>query len=310
MAATTVHHSAGALKQYDSACRALAAASSTDEVLKIRNQAIALKAYARQAKNWDLERDAIAVRKRAERRAGELIAEQRKTVGLAKGSERGGRKRKIDGLRHNPTNIRATLAEAGIDKNLADRARKAAALPADDFEAEIEEIRRPKNIHFSSEHPEHYTPQDLLAVVIECLGAIDLDPCSNSKTKPNVEAKQHFTRDDDGLTQRWQGRVYMNPPYGREIDDWIQKLLAEYTSGRVTEAIALLPSRTDTRWFQRLRDFVCCFISGRLVFGGNTDPAPFPSVLFYLGDDIGKFYHHVHGIGDVWQRIAPELFAE
>ena len=48
------------------------------------------------------------------------------------------------------------------------------------------------------------------------MGEIDLDPCSNSKAQPNVPALNHFTVEDDGLEQKWFGRVYMNPPYGRE----------------------------------------------------------------------------------------------
>jgi site-specific DNA-methyltransferase (adenine-specific) len=41
-----------------------------------------------------------------------------------------------------------------------------------------------------------------------------LDPCS---TKENAKCKNHFTANDDGLAQHWDGRVFMNPPYGREI---------------------------------------------------------------------------------------------
>jgi hypothetical protein len=166
------------------------------------------------------------------------------------------------------------------------------------------------DVHFSSETAEHYTPAPILAAVVACLGAIDLDPCSNSKTAPNVTAAQHFTVEDDGLRRTWRGRVYMNPPYGREIDAWVEKLTTEHRAGRVSEAIALVPARPDTQWFHRLRDYVCCFIEGRLTFVGNTDPAPFPSALFYLGPEIGKFWYHFSGYGDIWQRVEPGMFGE
>jgi len=163
-------------------------------------------------------------------------------------------------------------------------------------------------VHHSSESPEHYTPPEIVALVCECLGEIDLDPCSNADR--TVPAKQHYTLNDDGLTQPWQGRVYMNPPYGEGIGRWVSRLCAEHERGTVSEAIALVPARPDTQWFKGLRNYVCCFVEGRLTFGGSTDPAPFPSAIFYLGDDIGKFYHHFVNTGDIWQRLEPGMFAE
>jgi DNA N-6-adenine-methyltransferase Dam len=170
------------------------------------------------------------------------------------------------------------------------------------------------SVHFSSESPEHYTPDVIIEATLALFeGTIDLDPCSNSATEPHVPAKQHYVQKDDGLSLSWGGRVYMNPPYGREIDAWVKKLCDEYETGGVTEAIALVPARTDTAWFRRLRNYVCCFITGRLTFIGNDDPAPFPSAVFYLGDDVGMFYHHFvreRELGDVWQRIEPGMFGE
>ena len=162
-------------------------------------------------------------------------------------------------------------------------------------------------VHFSSETPEHYTPQVVIDAALACLGEIDVDPCSNSSEHPNVPAREHYTREDDGLLQLWYGRVYMNPPYGREIDLWVEKLCEEHDASRTTEAIALVPSRTDTQWWRRLRDFPVCFVTGRLTFVGNDDPAPFPSAIFYLGENIGAFYRAFHGLGDCWQRMEPGI---
>jgi hypothetical protein len=162
-------------------------------------------------------------------------------------------------------------------------------------------------VHFSSATPEHYTPQVIIDATRACMGEIDLDPCSNSLTDPVVPAKRHFTADDDGLRWQWHGRIYMNPPYGRQIDSWIAKLCEEHEAGRVTEAIALVPARTDTQWWLRLRDYPVCFIQGRLTFGGNTDPAPFPSAVFYLGEEIGNFYRAFYELGDCWQRMMPGI---
>jgi N6-adenosine-specific RNA methylase IME4 len=126
-----------ALAQYDAACAALAAAKHVDEVQQIRHTAEAMRAYAKQAKNRDLELDAAEIRMRAERRLGELIAQQRDSVGLNQGALPG-----KTGLKANPVlDERPTLAEAGIDKNLAHRARTFAALEPDDFDEWIRDWR-------------------------------------------------------------------------------------------------------------------------------------------------------------------------
>jgi DNA N-6-adenine-methyltransferase (Dam)/Protein of unknown function (DUF3102) len=160
-------------------------------------------------------------------------------------------------------------------------------------------------VHHSSETSEHYTPRVIIDVVIAFMGGIDLDPCSNPG-EPIVPAAKHYTEEDDGLAQEWCGRVYMNPPYGTVIEAWVRKLQSEYIAGNVTQAIALVPSRTDTVWFRALRDYPACFIAGRLTFVGNDASAPFPSAVFYLGDDPDAFEAAFDGLGDVWvRRSAP-----
>lgn len=159
-------------------------------------------------------------------------------------------------------------------------------------------------VHFSSETPEHYTPAAIIDAAIACMGGIDLDPCSNSHQAPNVPAATHYTAADDGLAQHWFGCVYMNPPYGREIEEWVDKLVNEYEHGSVTEAIALVPSRTDTQWWLKLREYHVCFVEGRLKFlgSGKGDPAPFPSAVFYLGGNTDRFVAAFEPIGDIWHR--------
>ncbi len=170
----------------------------------------------------------------------------------------------------------------------------------------VGETGKAMTIHFSSATPEHYTPRLILDAAIDCMGAIDLDPCAESHDSPNVLAAMHYTKEDDGLSQPWVGRVYMNPPYGNEIAAWVTKLCQEHEHGGMTEAIALVPARTDTAWFRRLRDYPVCFVAGRLTFIGNDAPAPFPSAVFYLGEDIGRFYRAFGELGDIWQRLEPD----
>ena len=156
-------------------------------------------------------------------------------------------------------------------------------------------------VHFSSDSPEWYTPPEIIARTMILFDEIDLDPCSNIG-EPNVPAARHFTEAENGLVQPWEGRVYMNPPYGRPIVDWVEKLVAEHASGRVTEAIALVPARVDTDWFRKFRDCAVCFIDGRLKFSGHDNSAPFPSAVVYLGGRIDDFHGAFSEAGDIWVR--------
>ena len=127
----------GQLTRYDAACRAVAEAHRIDEVKDIRDKAVALSAYAKQAKDGGLIAHATAIRKRAERRLGELMEDDRKAGKLAKGARGGGRKNGPRGSLNDPRDKAPTLADQGVDKHLADRARKAAAMPEAKFEEQV-----------------------------------------------------------------------------------------------------------------------------------------------------------------------------
>jgi len=131
------------------------------------------------------------------------------------------------------------------------------------------------NVHFSSASDEWATPQDLFAE-LDARWHFTLDPCC---THENAKCRAHFTRVENGLTQDWsKERVFMNPPYGREIGAWMRKAHAASLRGALV--VCLVPARTDTSWWQ---EFAAKgeveFIRGRLKFGGHTNSAPFPSAL-------------------------------
>jgi len=157
-------------------------------------------------------------------------------------------------------------------------------------------------IHFSSESSEWTTPQLIIEKTIELLKEIDLDPCSNPDF-PNVPAKNHFIKEDDALSKEWNGKIYMNPPYGSEIKKWINHLCEQYEKENIIEAIALVPSRTDTEWFRRMKTYLRCFIWGRLKFGESENSAPFPSMIVYLGNRLDEFKKIFSDIGNIYGLI-------
>ena len=129
------------LMLYDTAVQAIAAARAVDEVLHIRDLAAAQAAYARQARDRAMLEDAVEIRVRAERRLGELMAAQRDADLLHRGGRPPRSKPPKTGLPDNPVLQPLSLAEAGIDKNLADRARRVAALSHKAFAEQIREAR-------------------------------------------------------------------------------------------------------------------------------------------------------------------------
>lgn len=115
--------------------------------------------------------------------------------------------------------------------------------------------------------------------ITDSLGVFDLDPCSPIN-RPWNTANVHYTAEDDGLSQEWSGRVWCNPPYGRETFTWLEKL-ANHGFG-----IALIFARTETKGFHSQvwnKGHSIFFFKGRLKFcyvtGEAGDCANAPSCL-------------------------------
>lgn len=129
---------------------------------------------------------------------------------------------------------------------------------------------------FSSNTGEWETPQEFFDELDKEFH-FTLDVCA---TAENAKCARYYTKEQDGLHQPWDGIVWCNPPYGREVGKWVfTGLIASQLRG--STVVMLLPARTDTRWFH---DYIyhraeIRFIRGRLKFGGSKNTAPFPSMI-------------------------------
>ena len=133
------------------------------------------------------------------------------------------------------------------------------------------------DVMYSSKSNEWATPQDFFDK-LNAEFQFNLDPCA---TDENHKCNKYFTRETDGLSQKWGGYcVFCNPPYGREIGAWVEKCYHEAQKEN-TVVVMLIPARTDTKYFH---DYIyhrseIRFIRGRLKFGNSNQGAPFPSMV-------------------------------
>jgi site-specific DNA-methyltransferase (adenine-specific) len=144
-------------------------------------------------------------------------------------------------------------------------------------------------VFYSSASDDWATPPALFAK-LDAIFEFQLDACA---TRANAKCKRFFTRDKDGLRQDWHPfkRVWMNPPYGRGIEKWMEKAYRESLKGCIV--VCLVFSKTDTRWWH---DWVkdkgqVVFLKGRVRFynpkhGPLKSGSPFPSCLVIYGLDF------------------------
>ena len=133
----------------------------------------------------------------------------------------------------------------------------------------------------SSEFEAWQTPKDLFARLNEEFN-FTLDAAAS---KENALCSEFFTIEEDALSRCWKGRVFLNPPYGRQkTGDFVRKAVAERDCAEVI--VVLVPSRTDTRWFHDVvyqqAGIDVRFIKGRLKSPGRKVPWPFASMLIVI----------------------------
>jgi len=298
------------LVRYDAARHALQVAVSVDEVKDIRDKAQAMAAYARQAHDTALVEWATEIKVRAERRAGELLR--------ANGVKAGNPQLSKD------TTIAPKLAELGISRDQSSRWQKLAAVSEDKFEqavaaakeiagevttAAMLRLNQPHVSHNSGEN-EWYTPPDIIERARRAMGAIDCDPASSQFANKNVKADIYYSSKDDGLNQKWKGRVWLNPPYAQPLcAQFCEAVTHRFLDKEIEQACVLVNNATETAWFQGMLRAATslCLLEGRVKYLDKTgEPANTPlqgQAVVYFGPRIKSFTASFSNAGQVLAHV-------
>lgn len=159
-------------------------------------------------------------------------------------------------------------------------------------------------INQSSDDVEYYTPADIIEAARACMGSIELDPASCEIANQTVQAERYFTKETDGLAQKWEAEtLWMNHPFhrgekacpsdrkkckkkkckparskkkptrGHHIDkdipsnlDWITKFISEFEAGHFKEGICITFANTSETWFRKLLPFAQCMPDKRIQY--------------------------------------------
>lgn len=297
------------LAKVSEARRALALAQTLEDVLSIRDQAKALEACLKiVGESLAASNDAAEVKLRAERKAGKLLANRDD----AKGRNQ-----------HTPEGAdivsAPSLKELGVSEQQSSRFQRESKVDDDTFEKYLASCREQqreitqagllniaKGCHVTANSGENewYTPPEFIEAAREVMGGITLDPASCETAQANVKAKRFYTVDDDGLSKKWTGNVWLNPPYSKDcIGLFAEKLVGE--SRRFDQAVVLVNNATDTTWFHHMASVASavCFLRGRVKFLDKSGkPANTPvqgQVVLYVGANVEAFRQKFSPMGFV-----------
>jgi len=171
----------------------------------------------------------------------------------------------------------------------------------------VEAVKTRPHVANNSGDNEWYTPKEYIEAARQVLREIHLDPASNPAANDVVKAETFYTSESDGLSQEWEGNVWMNPPYESGlIGQFVEKLCDAYACGSVERAVVLVNNATETKWFQSLAEeaSAICFPKGRVKFWapGKASATPLQGqAVLFLGQEVDDFARAFSSFGFVME---------
>jgi phage N-6-adenine-methyltransferase len=305
----------------DRAARRLDEAKSSAEVLEAKKIAEAALALAKVVKAAnETHADCLRII---------TLAEMRMADEIDAGHERGEVRTRADNQHVRTSDKLGSLEELGVDRRRLAEWREVRDAGKEVVEQAIQgaldEGRAPTKADiknhvrgtFGTGNNEWNTPAEYIELARSVLGTIDVDPASNALAQETIRAATYYTQDDDGLTKRWKGKVWLNPPYAQpHMTSFADKMIAEIDNGNVTEAIMLTHNYTDTTWFHALKAKAAaiCFTKGRIRFvQGEDQPPGNPTqgqAFFYFGNDVPRFAEVFSQIGFIMTEYPISMLNE
>lgn len=168
---------------------------------------------------------------------------------------------------------------------------------------------------------EWYTMPRYVEAAREVLGSIELDPASCAAANKIVRAERYYSKEQNGLLQEWRARsLWLNPPYGRSakmqgqhlstIKLFVDKCLDAYQRGDVLQAIILVTTEVNAKWFYPLWSYPICFPNHRVNFLVPKLPQSgkysqmFGSCFVYLGPNESQFIEVFSRFGHIVKAIS------
>ena len=176
------------------------------------------------------------------------------------------------------------------------------AVTAADVETAVEKIK--PHVAQASGNFEWFTPPVILDAAREAMGTLDCDPASSETANKTVRARTFFTKEQDGLSQKWHGNVWLNPPFSQpEVSQFCGAICDRILSKEIKQACVLTNNATETIWGQRLlyEASAVCFPAGRVRF---LDPQGNLRTGALQGQMVCYFGENPTGFADAFNKIG------
>lgn len=167
--------------------------------------------------------------------------------------------------------------------------------------AVVQEMQKRPHVAYNSGNNEWYTPKEIIETARDMMGGIDIDPASSEIANKVVKAECFYTAESDGLSKKWFGNVWLNPPYASDlIGKFADKLVSEFEN--YSQAVVLVNNATETEWFNKIISVgsAVCFPRGRVKFykpDGSTGAPLQGQAIIYIGNCPDKFIRRFNEIG-------------